>query len=72
MLMMMMMTDVSGADDITDVRLTGGRTNFDGRVEVHHNDAWGTVCDDQFDNNACLVICRQLGYRSLVITAFTA
>ena len=45
-----------------DVRLVGGSAQDEGRVELCSNNAWGTICDDGFDENDANVICRQLGY----------
>ena len=34
-----------------------------GRVEVCINDAWGTVCGNQFGTNDAIVVCYQLGFQ---------
>ena len=44
------------------LRLAGGATNFEGRLEIFHNGKWGTVCDDRFRDVSAGVACRQLGF----------
>ncbi|CAH1251216.1 DMBT1 [Branchiostoma lanceolatum] len=46
------------------VRLTGGQTPSEGRVEIRPgNGDWGTICDDGFDDKDAQVVCRHLGLR---------
>ena len=67
-------TTIADCDD-GDIRLVGGITQYEGRVEVCINRVWGTVCSSRYsswwstyyywgtpDSN---VVCRQLGHIGL-------
>ena len=45
------------------LRLAGGNTEYEGRVELCSNGIWGTICDtNSWDSREATVVCKQLGY----------
>ena len=45
-----------------EVRLQDGPNVREGRVEVCINNAWGTVCNDQFGVKDAIVVCTQMNF----------
>jgi hypothetical protein len=50
------------------IRLVGGPSPSAGRLEIFHDNAWGTVCDGSNRNDpthqAASVVCRELGFNA--------
>jgi len=44
------------------IRLRDGINEKEGRVEIYRNNQWQTVCDNGWDDNDAVVVCKQLGY----------
>ena len=44
------------------IRLAGGESKNEGRVEICFNNQFGTICDDEWDNSDAAVVCYQLGF----------
>ncbi|XP_076079323.1 scavenger receptor cysteine-rich domain superfamily protein-like [Mytilus galloprovincialis] len=54
----------------TDVRLVHGKSVSEGRLEIFHDNIWGTVCNNNFDTRDAMVICRILGYKNAYVISF--
>ena len=47
------------------LRLVGGSSENEGRVEICYENQWGTVCNHGWSSENARVVCRQLGFQSL-------
>ena len=54
-----------GFDNCTNdtMRLTGGSTNSEGRVEICYNGVWGSICDSNWNGIEAKVVCKSLGHQ---------
>lgn len=43
------------------MRLTGGLDRCSGRVEIHRNGSWGTLCDSSWAKEEAGMVCSMLG-----------
>ncbi|XP_062572436.1 deleted in malignant brain tumors 1 protein-like [Saccostrea cucullata] len=59
-LVLLCLLHASAAQTIRLRSSTGGVGGYRGRVEILHNNTWGTICDDHFDRNAAVVVCKML------------
>ncbi|XP_034337070.2 SCO-spondin [Magallana gigas] len=53
---------VCNFDTAPNIRLMGGTSPMEGRVEIYYNKEWGTLCDDSWDSMAASVVCFMLGF----------
>ena len=51
---------------LVEVQLANSRYPNQGRVEIKINGQWGTICDQDWDQNDASVICHQLGFEDSV------
>ncbi|RZC41899.1 neurotrypsin-like [Asbolus verrucosus] len=54
-------------DAPTEIRLVNGTNRSEGRIEIKHHGTWGTICDDDFNEDAAKVVCKHLGYKGSAV-----
>ena len=45
------------------LRLVGGNSPNEGRLEIHFLGQWNTICDNRWDSRDATVACKQLGFK---------
>ncbi|XP_071504917.1 CD5 antigen-like [Diadema antillarum] len=58
--------DGNSSSDEGDIRLVDGGAPWKGRLQVFHDQTWGTVCNDSWSYENALVVCHQRGYAGVV------
>ena len=43
-----------------------GLSSSEGRVQVYSGEAWAAVCQDAWDLNDAIVVCRELGFEQAI------
>uniref|UniRef100_A0A8C3WXP3 Galectin-3-binding protein n=1 Tax=Catagonus wagneri TaxID=51154 RepID=A0A8C3WXP3_9CETA len=61
--MWLLVAGTQGMND-GDMRLAGGDTDNEGRVEIFYSGQWGTVCDSMWDLTDARVVCWALGFKN--------
>ena len=63
----MVLKNISDGCSTGDIRLVGGESEREGRLEVCNNRRWGTVCGRHWTNRHTAVVCRSLGFSDLLV-----
>ncbi|XP_072029155.1 scavenger receptor cysteine-rich type 1 protein M130-like isoform X2 [Amphiura filiformis] len=59
-------SDTVPFDDSIYIRLVHSNKSYEGTVEVYHDNSWGSICDQGWDENDAIVLCKQLGFETAI------